>query len=107
LSTTGFVILDEPTTRLDEKRREDLVAVLSALQNVPQLIIVDYNPELKEVADRFCVSLDAEGNSIVEPEIMITQTMSALPIKADRYHRKQHLKGGRSPINSGRKLVSC
>jgi len=70
LSTTGFVIMDEPTTHLDEKRREDLVAVLTALQNVPQLIIVDHNPELKEAADfRFNVSLDDEGNSVVEPEM--------------------------------------
>jgi len=67
LSTMGFVILDEPTTHLDEKRREDLVAVLSALRNVPQLIIVDHNPELKDAADfKFDVYLDAEGNSVVE-----------------------------------------
>jgi exonuclease SbcC len=69
LSTTGFVILDEPTTHLDEQRRGDLVAVLSALQNIPQLIIVDHHPELKEAADlRFNVSLDADGGSVVEPE---------------------------------------
>ncbi len=69
LSTTGFVILDEPTTHLDEKRREDLVKVLSTLQNIPQLVIVDHHPELKEAADlRFNVALDDDGWSIVELE---------------------------------------
>lgn len=70
LSTMGFVILDEPTTHLDEERRLDLVSVLSLLKNNPQIIIVDHNPELKDASDyRFNVSLGEDGNSIVQPEM--------------------------------------
>ncbi|HMK83998.1 MAG TPA: SMC family ATPase, partial [Candidatus Bathyarchaeia archaeon] len=66
LSQLDFLILDEPTTHLDENRRKELVNVLENLRRVPQLIIVDHHPELSEAADtRFQVALNKEGQSQV------------------------------------------
>ena len=62
ISQLDFLILDEPTTHLDENRRKELVTVLENLRRVPQLIIVDHHPELLEAADtRFLVSLTPNG----------------------------------------------
>jgi exonuclease SbcC len=62
LSQLDFLILDEPTTHLDESRRTELVTVLENLRRVPQLIIVDHHSELLEAADtRFHISLTPEG----------------------------------------------
>jgi exonuclease SbcC len=70
LSQLDFLILDEPTTHLDENRRKELVNVLENLRRVPQLIIVDHHPELLEAADTwFQVTLDNEGQSQVEQMI--------------------------------------
>jgi exonuclease SbcC len=67
LSQLDFLILDEPTTHLDENRRKELVTVLEKLRRVPQLIIVDHHSELLEAADtRFRVTLDSDGKSHVE-----------------------------------------
>jgi exonuclease SbcC len=66
LSQLDFLILDEPTTHLDENRRKELVNVLENLRRVPQLVIVDHHPELLEAADtRFRVSLTPDGVSQV------------------------------------------
>jgi exonuclease SbcC len=66
LSQLDFLILDEPTTHLDESRRTELVNVLEHLRRVPQLVIVDHHPELFEAADaRFQVNLTREGQSQV------------------------------------------
>ena len=66
LSQLDFLILDEPTTHLDENRRKELVNVLENLRRVPQLIIVDHHPELLTAADaRFQVTLNNEGQSQV------------------------------------------
>jgi len=65
LSELDFLILDEPTTHLDENRRNELVNVLENLRRVPQLIIVDHHLELLAAADtRFQVTL-TEGQSHV------------------------------------------
>ncbi len=66
LSQLDFLILDEPTTHLDENRRKELVNVLENLRRVPQLIIVDHHRELLAAADtRFQVTLTPEGQSHV------------------------------------------
>jgi exonuclease SbcC len=66
LSELDFLILDEPTTHLDENRRKELVNVLENLRRVPQLIIVDHHPELLAAADtRFQATLNADGQSQV------------------------------------------
>jgi exonuclease SbcC len=66
LSELDFIILDEPTTHLDENRRKELVSVLENLRRVPQLIIVDHHSELLAAADtRFQVTLNEKGQSAV------------------------------------------
>jgi exonuclease SbcC len=66
LSQLDFLILDEPTTHLDQSRRTELVSVLEHLRRVPQLLIVDHHPELLEAADtRFQVNLTPGGESEV------------------------------------------
>jgi len=67
LSQLDFLILDEPTTHLDENRRRELVTVLENLRRVPQLMVVDHHPELLEAADtRFRITLAQDGRSHVE-----------------------------------------
>ncbi|AFH42783.1 AAA family ATPase [Fervidicoccus fontis] len=50
-----FLILDEPTTHLDDERVRDLVEVFRTLgergEGVPQLIIVTHDEQLKEAGD--------------------------------------------------------
>jgi DNA repair exonuclease SbcCD ATPase subunit len=54
-------------SHLDENRRRELVTVLENLRRVPQLIIVNYHPELLEAADtRFRITLAQDGHSHVE-----------------------------------------
>jgi DNA repair exonuclease SbcCD ATPase subunit len=50
-SSLGFLLLDEPSNHLDDKRVEELIEVLKGLQNVPQLIVVDHKKELIDTAD--------------------------------------------------------
>jgi len=70
LSDLDFLILDEPTTHLDENRRRELVNVLENLRRVPQLIIVDHHPELLAAAEtRFQVSLNNQGQSEVSQTV--------------------------------------
>lgn len=58
-SALGFLLLDEPSTHLDDKRVEELISVLKELQNVPQLIVVDHKQELIDVADiKYHVTLE-------------------------------------------------
>jgi DNA repair exonuclease SbcCD ATPase subunit len=50
-SSLGFLLLDEPSNHLDDKRVEELIEVLKGLQNIPQLIVVDHKQELIDTAD--------------------------------------------------------
>jgi exonuclease SbcC len=64
-SGLGFLLLDEPSTHLDEKRIEELVAVLQELQNIPQIIIVDHREELIQSADiTYKTTLDDNHSTI-------------------------------------------
>jgi len=50
------IIMDEPTTHLDEERRKDLVNILSSFfreggRIIPQMLIVTHHPEIVDVAD--------------------------------------------------------
>ncbi len=58
-SSIGFLLLDEPSNHLDDKRVEELIKVLKELQNVPQLIVVDHKQDLIDVADvKYGVTLE-------------------------------------------------
>lgn len=53
--TLSIIIMDEPTTHLDEERRKDLVEILDRFFKlegaIPQVVIVTHHPELETVAD--------------------------------------------------------
>lgn len=55
LNNQRFLILDEPTVFLDEKRIEDLMSVLTMAYEkgfVDQVVVISHEPRLKEVAHR-------------------------------------------------------
>ncbi len=66
-----MLILDEPTTFLDETRRKDLINIIRDVfmtmeRMLPQLIIVTHNRELEEAATTvYFVDKDATGSSRV------------------------------------------
>jgi len=62
----GFLLLDEPSNHLDQKRIEELINAFQELQNVPQLIIVDHREELAQSADRTYRATLREGFSYIE-----------------------------------------
>ena len=50
------IIMDEPTTHLDEERRKELVNILSSFfrkggRIIPQMLIITHHPEIIDVAD--------------------------------------------------------
>ncbi|ASJ17117.1 hypothetical protein A3L04_08560 [Thermococcus chitonophagus] len=65
----SVVIMDEPTTHLDEERRRDLVEILGkffkAENTVPQIIIVTHHRELEDVADTVYLVQKVDGISKV------------------------------------------
>jgi len=47
----GLLIMDEPTTHLDRKRREILTDVIKAVRDLPQVIIATNVEEIESVAE--------------------------------------------------------
>jgi exonuclease SbcC len=50
------IIMDEPTTNLDDERRRELVNILSSFfreggRIIPQMLIITHHPEIEDVAD--------------------------------------------------------
>ena len=57
-----LLILDEPTPFLDEERRKRLVDIMNGyLKQIPQVIVVSHDDELKDAADHV-ISVKLEGN---------------------------------------------
>ena len=46
-----LIMLDEPTIHLDSQRRSELVNIILQLRNIPQIIVVSHDEELKKAAD--------------------------------------------------------
>ena len=65
----SVVLMDEPTTHLDEERRKDLVEILDRFFKsggaVPQVVIVTHHPELETVADTLYLVRNVDGVSRV------------------------------------------
>ena len=66
------VIMDEPTTHLDEERRRELVNILNSFfreggRIIPQMLIITHHSEIEEVADVVYSVKKKEGYSTVEP----------------------------------------
>ncbi|WP_081432774.1 AAA family ATPase [Thermococcus sibiricus] len=66
----SIVIMDEPTTHLDEERRKDLVEILDRFFKsegaIPQVVIVTHHPELETVADTLYLIRNVAGVSQVQ-----------------------------------------
>ena len=65
------VIMDEPTTYLDEERRKELVNILNSFfreggRIIPQMLIITHHREIEDVADVIYNVNKKEGYSIVE-----------------------------------------
>lgn len=65
------IIMDEPTTHLDEERRKELVNILNSFLReggriIPQILIITHHREVEEVADVIYNVSKREGYSIVE-----------------------------------------
>jgi exonuclease SbcC len=66
-----IVIMDEPTTHLDEERRKELVNILNSFfreggRIIPQMLIITHHSEIEEVADMVYSVKKKEGYSSVE-----------------------------------------
>lgn len=46
-----LVMLDEPTIHLDSQRRSELVNIILQLRNIPQIILVSHDENMKKAAD--------------------------------------------------------
>ena len=65
------IIMDEPTTHLDEQRRKELVNILSSFfreggRIIPQMLIITHHPEIEDVADTTYTIRKEEDYSITE-----------------------------------------
>jgi exonuclease SbcC len=65
------IIMDEPTTHLDEERRKELVNILSSFfreggRIIPQMLIITHHREIEDVADVIYNVNKKDGYSVVE-----------------------------------------
>jgi exonuclease SbcC len=65
------IIMDEPTTHLDEERRKELVNILSSFfreggRIIPQMLIITHHREIEDVADIIYTVKKEEGYSIAK-----------------------------------------
>jgi exonuclease SbcC len=65
------IIMDEPTTHLDEERRKELVNILNSFfreggRIIPQMLIITHHREIEDVADIIYTIRKEEGYSIAE-----------------------------------------
>jgi exonuclease SbcC len=67
------IIMDEPTTHLDEDRRRELVDIMKGFfkedESIPYVIIVTHHQELEDVADTIYRVNKVEGVSIVTTDV--------------------------------------
>ncbi len=68
------IIMDEPTTHLDEERRKELVNILNSFfreggRIIPQMIVITHHHEIEDVADVVYNVSKKEGCSVVEAEV--------------------------------------
>ena len=65
------IIMDEPTTHLDEQRRKELVNILSSFfreggRIIPQMLIITHHPEIEDAADTIYTIRKEDSYSIAE-----------------------------------------
>jgi len=69
------IIMDEPTTHLDEQRRKELVNILSSFfreggRVIPQMLIITHHPEIEDVADIIYTIRKEDNYSIAEKNLL-------------------------------------
>lgn len=69
------IIMDEPTTHLDEQRRRELVNILSSFfreggRIIPQMLIITHHTEIEDVADTIYTIRKEEDYSIAEKQLV-------------------------------------
>jgi len=69
------IIMDEPTTHLDEQRRKELVNILSSFfreggRIIPQMLIITHHPEIEDVADTIYTIRKEDNYSIAEKNLL-------------------------------------
>jgi exonuclease SbcC len=74
------IIMDEPTTHLDEERRKELVNILSSFfreggRIIPQMLIITHHPEIVDVADVIYTIKKQDDYSIAESGSLMKQTV--------------------------------
>jgi exonuclease SbcC len=67
------IIMDEPTTHLDEERRKELVNILNSFfreggRIIPQMLVITHHREIEDVADVIYSISKKEDYSIIETE---------------------------------------
>ncbi|MCW3136370.1 MAG: AAA family ATPase [Canidatus Methanoxibalbensis ujae] len=70
-SRMSSIVMDEPTTHLDEERRRELIEILKyffkgARSILPQMIIVTHHREIEDAADNIILIENTDGNSQVK-----------------------------------------
>jgi len=73
------IIMDEPTTHLDEERRKELVNILSSFfreggRIIPQMLVITHHPEIVDVADVIYTIRKEDGHSIAESGSPVRET---------------------------------
>jgi exonuclease SbcC len=70
------IIMDEPTTHLDEQRRKELVNILSSFfreggRIIPQMLIITHHTEIEDVADTIYTIRKEDSYSIAEKNTFV------------------------------------
>lgn len=65
------IVMDEPTTHLDEERRKELVNILSSFfreggRIIPQMLVITHHREIEDVADLIYTVKKENGYSVIE-----------------------------------------
>lgn len=64
-NTIETILLDEPTTYLDELRKQEFVNIIQNISLVPQMILITHDPELENAADNIILIEKRNGQSVV------------------------------------------
>ena len=64
-NTIETILLDEPTTYLDELRKQEFVNIIQDISLVPQMILITHDPELENAADNIIMVEKRNGESVI------------------------------------------
>ena len=64
-NTIETILLDEPTTYLDELRKQEFVNTIQDISLVPQMVLITHDPELENAADNIIMVEKRNGQSVI------------------------------------------